>query len=357
MWVNALRELEASIEPCRQNKLHFHLRSGTCPFCLLDNVGFFAFLPLLTQHAKVGFEISDHILKLWQDIQSAPIPQSPLPRPTAHPCYGQPLPASASKTNPWYYVGWATLILGIIFSIAISWGFMIFAVIGFCMVSSGKQSSEFGSELRRRQAIVEQVKGEIRNLEQQFESSKRTGQSEILSLKRKAEPLFNELRWLPDHYKNALQELNKKRQEVQLATYLDRYFIHKKKFPGLGPKRRDMLQAYDIETALDVHVARSRPKGIPDETWKALKVWAESHAKSFVFNPNVSLPQQEVQNLQSRTLSRKVHLEQQLKQCEQDLKSKISLLQATLSAMVKKFDDLYRQLSQSEADVAVLKSA
>lgn len=319
-WVEALRDLESNLITCSNNKTHQFLRGQRCPFCDLETRGYFAFSPGFdgahVPTAELGPDPA--VRRLWEEIRSATIPNYSLPILNPTRTVGRPLPRGVTRVNPRFYQGWALVAAAVIGSYWIG-GFAGIAIfIGVTMILSGKETRAFRKEMTLRQEALSSFKKQCANLETELLTERSRLGAVLDKIRNEATKVYQEIEQLQFAYRNGIKELDQKRRDVQLRTHLNKHLIARRKFTGLGPIRKALLQANGIETAADVYFARYRVRGIPGEVWEALRKWSQRQSQQFVFDASEPIPPEEIANLGSSLRSKKSALVAALQKLRSD---------------------------------------
>jgi len=358
-WVEALRELEESLVTCPNNKTHQHIRGLTCPFCDLETRGYFAFSPPYdaahTPTNELGPDLA--VRKLCEELRTARVPNFAMPILPASRMVGRPLPRGIQRVNQQYYYGWA---LAATAALSAYWvgGFAgIMCFIAVCMIMSGKQTKAYRREMALRQEKLEAYRRQCAALETELHNEQSRMNTVLNRLRWEAEETFRQIERLPLTYRNGLKDLEAKRRDIQLREHLNKYLIARRKFTGLGPIRKALLQANGVETAADVYFARYRVRGIPVEVWDALRKWSVDHSQKFVFNQAEPTPPQEIANLASSLRAKKTALVASLQRNRSDWLIALQRGNQLAATIHQKSLLAQKNVYQAEQDVAAIRNA
>jgi DNA-binding helix-hairpin-helix protein with protein kinase domain len=311
-WYVALSQMEARLSKCKVNTLHFHLANQDCPFCRLDKAGapVFNFKGIGATGVTLAPDVM--VVQLWQDIRQIPAPVvSPLP-PLIVP-RGTPIPSGISKTNPAFVVGWIVIVLTLIFAVIFGASALWIGVLGLILISNGQTSKAFGQLKTQRISAVSSNRQQVGFFQQKLSKLISDRVHELNGLKLEAEKCYKSLLDLPTKQKQAIQNLESRRHDLQLEVYLDKFFVSQPKIKGLGPKRIALLQAYGIETAWDVRRQR-RPSKIPEQVWREIIDWSAGRERGFKFNPAIPVSAQDVATVNIQLGQERLQLQTRLKQ-------------------------------------------
>jgi DNA-binding helix-hairpin-helix protein with protein kinase domain len=147
-----------------------------------------------------------------------------------------------------------------------------------------------------------------------------------------------------------MQKLEQKKRELQLREYLDRQLIARAGIQGIGPGRVAALQAYGIESALDVRPSMNVP-GIGDVYRRRLLEWRRLCEGNFRFNAAAPIPPQEIQQLNARMTTLRNQLVSDLKQGPQTLANLGAGARGRIVQLEAQLDVATRRVAQAAADV------
>ena len=125
---------------------------------------------------------------------------------------------------------------------------------------------------------------------------------------------------LPGKERGLLQELEKRKRELQLRKYLEGQFIDRAKISNIGPGRKATLASYGIETAWDIKTTDvTRVPGFGPARAADLKGWLATVERKFVFNASIPTDPREVQRVKSEIAKERGELERELRNALSDL--------------------------------------
>lgn len=356
-WIEALRDLDGNLITCPNNKTHQHLRGQRCPFCDLETRGYFAFSPAFdgahVPTAELGPDPA--VRRLWEELRTAAIPAYNLPILSPVRTIGRPLPRGITRSNPRFYQGWALVVAAVIGSYWIG-GFAALAIfIGVTMILSGKETRAYRKEMALREEALSSFRRQCANLETELITERTRLGSVLDKIRREAAQIFQEIEQLQLVYRNGIKELDQKRRDVQLRAHLNKYLIARRKFSGLGPIRKALLQANGIETAADIYFARYRVRGIPSEVWDALRKWSERQCQQFIFDESEPIPPEEIANLGSSLRSKKSALVAALQKLRSDWLIALQRGNQLAATISRKSLVAQQQAIQAEQDIFAIR--
>jgi len=172
-------------------------------------------------------------------------------------------------------------------------------------------------------------RSDVSQLNQGWETSRREAQQrweQITQrwLKEASDEQFRQKKFQLEQCKKDYEGLEQRRAEklrllkidrhrMQLQAHLQRHRLESANIDGIGPSRKATLEAFGIETALDVKAnAILQVPGFGPTYTRKLMDWKNTIEKKFVFNPNQEIPQSEIANVDREILSQRKKLEQEL---------------------------------------------
>ena len=349
-WVVALQKLEGLLQPCSSDKNHHHVKDKPCPWCRMEdqNPGFVAFsstLNIAIDPAKVDIQ------GLLAIIRGVPDPGPP---PNIHSTV--PPPTNLTPTQSTTEIQAQIKIRAAIANGAAALGTLLVyiggsAVLpGWILIAAGVASG-FIDSAGLKTARQNRVRAEAgwRNIQETWNNL--TGNQKYLLNRTEAEGLVKSLSDLPAEQQRSLAELERKKRDLQLNRFLDRFKIADAKIRKVGSGRKALLASYGIETAADVSFSSVQAiQGFGGSLAANLVAWRDGLAARFVFNPSEPLNPQDVNALKMRLAQKRQDLEKKLRI------SATSLKQASLTAtdqrrkLAQAAEHTLRGLRQAELD-------
>ncbi len=351
-WFQALDFLSKNLRGCSHDSGHkYPSHLAKCPWCEIYDAGGPNFFISVVVHVSPQFGAAN-VSAYWaaiQQVSARPLAAKELiafgqPKVTA-----TPLPSGMSKTRPQFYLGW--LIIAV--SVPLFWFVGCFAAIGILigwgLIAEGARSSEYSGELSRRQQSVEQAriefqksltdaKGIVDDYHQQFEKKKAELQAG-----------YNRYLRLDQEKREQLQKLEAGKRELQLNEFLDKILIRDHEIPEIKAKRKQALQAYGVESALDVAYSISVP-GFGPHLISVLLDWRRQCETRFRFNQAGPLPQKELHELELRITDLRRLLEIELRSGPQGLNEISVTAERKLRECEARTANFVHKQAQAEAD-------
>jgi DNA-binding helix-hairpin-helix protein with protein kinase domain len=159
-----------------------------------------------------------------------------------------------------------------------------------------------------------------------------------------------ELTNIENQRKAELRNLENNKREILLTVHLDTFLIVRAQISGIGPKRRQALLAYGIQSALDVPNCRTVP-GIGELYYAKLMNWRRQCASSFRFDPAQSIPTAEIQKIELKFTQTRRNLESELQKGLRQLQSLSTRAAADREPIESQIQMLIKNYSQAKADL------
>ena len=314
-WAHAMQTLLQNMTKCGRDPSHKYLRIlPQCPWCEIASAGgpnFFFSVSVVVPGLTIN------LADLWSAIERIEEATVTVKRvdqiqvPAASP---QPLPAGVAKIRPQFVLGCVLLAVAVvlIFSsyampgfggILLAWGLMF----------GGRSTPEHKAEYSRRKSALENAQRELSRLSQELSGIPARYYMEFAKRRTELRQTYERYSRLDQERSSEMQKLEQKKRELQLREYLDRQLIRRAGIEGIGPGRIASLQAFGIETALDVHQNMSVP-GIGTAYKRRLMDWRYLCQDNFRFNAAAPIPPQEIQQVNARIMTLRNQLVSDLKQ-------------------------------------------
>jgi DNA-binding helix-hairpin-helix protein with protein kinase domain len=144
----------------------------------------------------------------------------------------------------------------------------------------------------------------------------------------------------------------------QLQKFLEPYRIEDAVLPGIGPGRKSLLRAFNVEDAFDVEVAKiSLVKGFGPSMRGILLMWRSELERKFQFNANLGIDPRDLRIVEQDLDQRRAASIQLLTSGPQRLRQALLPWQSRRSSALNRLHDAARQLAQAEVNVAALPSS
>jgi DNA-binding helix-hairpin-helix protein with protein kinase domain len=157
---------------------------------------------------------------------------------------------------------------------------------------------------------------------------------------------------LAGDYALARQRLQMKAREMQLAAFLQQYFISDASIRDIGPTRTATLRSFGIETAFDVEpIAVLQVPGFGEKLTERLVQWRQQVEAKFAFNPAAGVPPAEQKALEVKYATARQPVEAQLLAGEGDLRAIVTRTESELRQLYEQVRSCLRLLAQAEVDL------
>lgn len=345
-WIETLGTLERELKQCSVNPAHWHHKSTPCPWCPMEGTtGVQLFGITIVQGGPgVGFDIAG----LWRQIDAVTDPGSVPTLPTKTKSAGPSAKAVGFRKKMRGLLTAATavgaLIASITFMPSVWWiapplaGFLVWKLM------------DNETEIKAIWATADRAIENWKDLDRQWHQ--RAGNDNFLH--KRAALIQLKIKWegMPSERLRRLEDLRRNHRQLQLDAYLDRFEIAKAKIEGIGPGRKQTLESYGIETALDVTQASlySVP-GFGPKTNQNLMRWRAGIEAKFVFNPSLTIDPRETQRVEATVLKERLEIEAKLRQGLVELRQLSAQVMAVRQQMR---DQVARALDaklQADADI------
>ena len=349
-WVSLLEKFEAELIPCQFDSSHHHPKSVThCPWCRLESQGsaaLFPFAGLSLTSASSNFSVTS-ILAAIANVAGpgqAPDPLTVLNAPTGL------SPSSAAKSAK--RALWARRTLGFIISaiavIITAAGFPL-AMLGFLLgvfLTIGGKDPYASLRAAKRSAESEWQLAV-------YEWKQEAGNLSFKKKKDELRKLASEYTNLPIIEKTRLEDLDKKRRDIQLQRFLEGHLLARSKIPGIGDERKAVLASYGIENAFDVtRRAVLNVPGFGQGLTSKLIDWRNAIERKFVFNPSLGIDPASIRKVKEGIARRRVTIERTLTRGLSDLEQIKAGALRRQTQPPQKLIEAYRSLKQAELDLA-----
>lgn len=353
-WASAMDILQQNIAKCGRDQSHKYPRNLLrCPWCEIAASGGPNFFISVT---VVVPGLTTNIADLWSAI--ARIEEITITVKTAAqiqvpPVQPQPLPPGVSNLRPQFVIGCILLAVAVLLMFA---GYALPGVAGILiawgLMSGGRSSPESKAEYVRRRTELDQARGDVARIEQELAGIPSLYHSEFKKRQAELRAAYDRHSGLDRERAVEMQKLEQKKRELQMREFLDRQLISRAGIQGIGPSRVAALQAYGIESALDIRPHINVP-GIGDVYRRRLLEWRRLCEGNFRFNAAAPIPPQEIQQLNARMTTLRNQLVSDLKQGPQNLANLGASARGRIVQLEAQLDVAARRLAQAAADVEV----
>jgi DNA-binding helix-hairpin-helix protein with protein kinase domain len=347
-WCDALQLAASEMRACTIEPMHkYHQALPQCPWCTLERASGVYFFIGASMARSDAFDLA----KWWAAVAATGATRYEPPARPAITAVGSPAPAGVRRQRRLAFSGKiiATIVL---FSFAWVWPgagiiFVALTILADVLPLPG------AGEKRRRMHL-------LRDAERLWEEAYRAAERDVSvdPLQRK----FAELRRLKASYEAAEQEraadqqkLAKNARDVQLRHYLASQMIRTHAIPGVGPKRKTTLAAWNIHTASDVTPqALAAIQGFGPALQATMLAWRRSLEAAFVFDAKKAVPQHEQDAIDYRCRRKKADLEQQMRSGAAEMTRVASAIRQRRTTVGRDLEPSARAWAQASADLETL---
>ncbi|MBB3978616.1 DNA-binding helix-hairpin-helix protein with protein kinase domain [Rhizobium azooxidifex] len=156
---------------------------------------------------------------------------------------------------------------------------------------------------------------------------------------------------LPQRERERLEELDRKKRDLQMRKHMESHLLDRAKVPSIGPGRKATLASYGIETAWDAKSRRiTNIPGFGPAMQEKLRAWSKSVEYKFVFNANIPTDPQAIRDVKTDIAKQRAELERDLLKAPGELQrifDDAAKLRATPPAGLV---EAHRRMKQAELD-------
>lgn len=348
-WIETLGALERELKQCGTNAAHWHHRSTSCPWCPMEGTtGVPLFGMAVVQGAPgIGFDIAG----LWRQIEAisdpGPVPSLPEATKTAGPLAR----AVAARKRARGMLTAAAAVGAFVAAVAYMPGVWWLAppIAGFLVW----KLMEDEARTKSIRTAADQAVQTWATLNHQW--NQRAGNDSFL--KKRAELSHIKAKWegMPNERLRRLDQLKRNHRQLQLEAYLDRFEIATAKIESIGAGRKQTLESYGIETALDVtQSALFAVPGFGPKTNQKLLRWRAGIEAKFVFNANLPVDPREIQKVEASVLKERKELEGKLRQGLLELRQISAQVLSSRQHMRDQMAKAHDAKLQAEADLKAI---
>lgn len=348
-WAVALDSLESKLRYCSNDKSHvFPNPFPSCPWCMLAVSGgvTFFFSVALSSHEQFDLNIWPAIRALTQMSLVAEKYSGFAPIQ----CQPAPLPPPVTSNRVEYIVGIILLpfaLLSFWFSVALGFGLLCFAL---AFLIRGPIKTSFRPIRKARVKAMNEARAETASQIERLLAVERNYQQAFRVRKQDLDLNHQQLKDIETQRKLELTELEKQKRQVLLDTHLDSFLIAGANISGVGPKRKQALIAYGIQSALDVPNCRNVPL-IGDVYYDKLMNWRRQCSNTFRFDPKQSIPRTEIQKVELKFVHRRRDLEFEARKELAQVQSLNATFAAGRDLIESEVQKLITRYSQAKADL------
>jgi DNA-binding helix-hairpin-helix protein with protein kinase domain len=348
-WIKSLGQLENELKQCSSNPAHWHYRGGPCPWCPMEGatgVPLFG-LTANTTAALAGFDIA----ALWRQLDAV---MDPGPTPSIN---APPQEASKEARALGGRYGLRKILapaaglaaVGLALAYAPPVWFLAGPVAAFVIWKM------MGDD-KGRQAILSSASQAISQWDHTFTLwEKRASSQEYQNVRSALSIARRQWEAMPAERLRRLDKLKSDQRRLQLERHLDRFELATAKIESIGPGRKQTLESFGIETALDVtQQALQAVPGFGPKTNEKLLRWRASVEARFVFNAGLPVDPQDIQKVEAAILTERRNLETSMRNGLAKLKQASSQILSARQHMREQVERAFVAKLRAEADRKVL---
>lgn len=348
-WFTALDKLEKGLRRCVANPAHtYHSGLVSCPWCPMEAAtGVVLFTVAGSLTAGVLFDPATY----RREVAAVSSP-GPAPTVAETPATATPEACAVGHASKIATVTAAAVAL-VIAAFAVSGragSAAIFIIAAGVVVFFGlRKALDRADDRVAFRRTYEQAAERWRAAKQQWERLAGPGEAEA----KLAQIADLERQWeaLPAKRLRLLDDLKRNVRRRQLEQFLDRFTIDRAQIPGIGPGRKQTLEAFGIETAADVvqHQLLKVP-GIGQVLSSGLLNWRRSVEARFVFDPNKGVDPGDSAKVEQDVLAERKQIEDRLQSALQELRQTIARIRASREQLRAQVEATWREHAQAQAN-------
>ncbi|MBX5164789.1 helix-hairpin-helix domain-containing protein [Rhizobium sp. NZLR4b] len=364
MWVKSLEELEQSLRPCSNNRIHHFSRlAQNCPWCRMEaTYGRPLFVnpdidPIIVGDSRVddskGWVID--VAALLAAVNNCSIPTSIS---IALPPIDQtltPSPEAQQQQNsrgllPFLRIAGLGIAAFGVFTFTLRHPSLLlsFGLIGFGLFLLFKKGEEKGATLIVRHF---QTWSKIKTAVQAIQA--KAPLDKVQKTKSEALVAIEQYQTLSKSYEKVRVEYNGKRQKEQLESYLSGFPLRRASIPKLRTSDFAALASYNFHTAFDVKTRNvQQVQGIGPVKEANLKAWVRGLEAKFQYNPNYTAEDQaKIRAKQAEIVTKQKGQDDRIKSLIAQLQAEVRAFEAWQKQNHPELVTLFRDLSQLECDI------
>lgn len=347
-WVAALAELETNLKQCSANSSHWSLGSSPCPWCKMEGA---TGVPLFSTVVAAGGATLFDIAGFQRQVDAIPhpgsVPTVPEKNVTPDP-NALKLKGYARRTN--FRAGIAAAVVGVA-GLMMAQIWVLGIALGVFLGLRGFLNRD--SEAAEYRRIAGEAATQWKNAQTTW--MQRAGPDAFDRQKTVLAGLRREWDILPSKRVARISELERNRRQAQLHRFLDNFEISSAKIESIGPGKKQVLESYGVETALDVE--RNKLYSVPGfgpKTAQKLLNWRRSVEGRFVFDPSRAIDPRDIAQIDQDILGDRKRLQGALILGLEQLKQTRAQILAAREHSRPEMERLRLALDQSSANVAAI---
>tara|TARA_R110002124_G_scaffold267777_3_gene435187 strand:- start:53632 stop:55560 length:1929 start_codon:yes stop_codon:yes gene_type:complete len=348
-WIEVLSTTERELKQCASNPAHWHHRSTSCPWCPMEGATGVPLFGMAHVQGAQGFAFD--IVGLWRQIEAigdpGPVPGLPTTSKTA----SSAAKAVAAKKNLRGVLAAGAAIAAFAGAISYMPGIWWLAPpLAAFLIWKLMEDDDRSKSVR---VAADQAIQNWAALNHQW--NQRAGNDAFLQKRTELTQLKSRWEGMPNERLRRLDQLKRNHRQLQLEAYLDRFEIATAKIESVGAGRKQTLESYGIETALDVtQAALFSVPGFGPKTNQKLLRWRAGIEAKFVFNPNLPVDPREIQKVEAAVLKDRSELEGKLRQGLLELRQIAAQVVSVRQHMRDQVGKAFDAKLQADADLAAI---
>ncbi len=351
-WVSVLSRFEAELIACRINPSHHHAKNASaCPWCRLESGMGVALFPAsgastVGASLRSNFDLTAAIAAIDRVLGPGPAPDALQVAPAPAGLSRSSAASEAHRGRMGRRISGILLALGAVTAMThgVPIAFLGLIAAAFLAFGGGSTFNQLQSAKARAEAGWTQA---VREWETE------AGESRFEHKKIELRSLATEHRNLPALEKSHLDDLESRREEIQLQLFLQAHLIARAKIPGIGDGRKATLASYGIENAYDIKEAAVRAiSGFGDTMTSNLLAWKRTVKAKFSFNKNLGTDPAAIQQIKDAIIRRRSEIEQALRRGPMELEQIKAHAVTSRSQPTQQLLEARRALKQAELDLA-----
>jgi len=353
-WVSLLERFQRELTRCKSNQAHVYFSQlGSCPWCSIEAHGIVLFIDL-----RVDITPGLNVDILWKKLSSLPPLEALAPIPTNANWNASVFPTTDARLlgrtrKVRLGIGIATVVVSVCFVVALNInGPVALILIGLAVAFAYKFPQRFQQKRDATAKVVRDCQKRYQELQMRYASEC----SEEIFCKKTKElgALRAQYNQLPLLRQQMIQELEKRKFQLQLHDFLDRINISDATIRLIGPGRKAMLVSFGIDSAADVSYASvTQVPGIGPKYANNLLDWRRSMEARFQFDPNKAIAKNETDKIDSEIHSRRSELQTTLSRGIQDAAASHSRILAVRASYQEQLKAAYKVFMQEQANLSV----
>jgi len=355
-WNDALERLENKLKVCPHCSSHHFLNSlNACPWCPIEGTTGTTLFPLTFAGGTNSFV---DMASLWARISTIGSLTAP-PVLKQKSDFGAVTPSEEAtnigREGKRYKVTLAgAMLFAVLFGTAMAPAlFFLFVWVGIVLHNTIQK--KFRSvEANKIWQTYEDAKNRYNHFQQQWQQQEKQWSFEAANFRDQVSALLAiRKNWeeLPNIRLRKLQELERNRHQLQLRSYLEKFYVEKADISGIGPSRKVSLQSFNVETAWDITFQNvTRVPGFGKAMAEKLISWRKNIEKTFVYSASQGTDPNAIQRVEQEVYMERHRIEKEVREKAEKL---FQLKQQTAhksAGMKHTLDQALEVFLQAEAD-------